>query len=169
MLLVEGRDRVALCVDRAGGADIDLADASANVRAAVESATRNPNSRLIGYPEAAPIVDRGCPSMPYLLRPGVQHTDGFIWGFPPGLDVDSASAYLVFVFVLPESLVYELFRGNETVWGGRILYQEAFIVGDSRRVPASYGLYLSERELHDESILGRWIDRVLSVSPNGIK
>lgn len=156
LLLSRTRDRLALCTQPVSGARATAAQARTAVAGAL--ATTPEVARLA--PGA--VVEAGCPTTPYLLRPGARAPVGRPSGDPTMTRVDQPSKYRVFVFVLPQPEIDRLF-GRTSL---RRVAEEYLCEGDSC-AEVTTGVYLSDAELQNGQLIRTRLEEALGPRPIG--
>jgi len=160
-LLAASRERLGVCVQGVAGVAVDTDKARKQVQAALGEVTSHPLWEAGVAGNQPPIVGQGCPSQPYLLRPGVSY-GGKPIGDPAVQRVDTASAYRVFIFVLPPQKLTEVFGDPQTAI--RVEPQEFLCEGEVC-AEVSTGLYVAPQELADSGFLKDWLNKALGLEP----
>lgn len=155
-LLATSRSGLEVCVDDAEGAELGEAASTTPVTDALSKLTDHPKWEVSDFGAAPPVVEYGCPSPPYLSseRPSA----GKPIGDPSLQSVVKASEYRVFVFVMPDSRIAEIF-GSASI---RTEPQEILCMGETC-AEVTTGLYVGTSELKDPSFLETWLARALGL------
>lgn len=158
-LLASSRERLAVCIQAAEGADLDISVARRAVEDALARIARGPEWAAAGLDVAPPAVAVGCPSAPFLLTSGRPST-GKPAGDPELQEVKEASEYRVFLFVLPPPVIDDLFPDGTV----RVEPQE-FLCDRGTCAEVTTGLYLTPGEVNDPETLSQWLARALGLGP----
>jgi hypothetical protein len=149
-LRAASRDHLALCVEAIAGATVDSNLAVVNVRAAIERARGRPAWSILRL-QSDPIgVAYGCPSPP-VLKPSGSVMDR-LQRRRVGKQVDVASEYRVFLFVMREVDVQRAF-GSDSLYSRAA--NEEMLCGAAQTESGQWcesvtsGLYLTVSELND--------------------
>lgn len=155
LLLTENRHMLEICVD---AIDVD---------SGLAAETKNTITDILPELEKHPVlasadvqlpdysVEIGCPSDAALLRPGASVKFG-----APAANVDEASRFRLFVFVLSDQQITDLFGD----WPARRVPQETLCEGGSC-VEVTTGLYLSASDLEDETFVKDALVKGIGLEP----
>ena len=151
-LQLQSRDHVAICVEVASEATTPHDQAVVEVRSVLPNLRASTRWEEIGLGSKPAEVDAGCPSEPYLLRPGVDGTQMFREIDAPRAR-ERPSKYLVHLMVLSDAQVERLF-GAVRYPAMRLETHEYFCPDRGHTcVGVSSGMYLSDSELTDDRYL----------------
>lgn len=160
LLLTPNRDRLALCIQPVAGSGLAADEVRALVQTTLPRVATHQYWAVAGLAVAPPVVEVGCPSEPYLLRPGAAMAGAKEVGTADLPRVANASPYRVFVFILPEAQINAIFG----VTASRAAVQE--LVRDGGQCgEVSTGLYLSPQELRDPQVLTGLLERAIGLEP----
>jgi hypothetical protein len=138
------REDLAICVEVLPDAGVKEEEAVAKVNAGLDRLKRMPPWSSFGFDMLSTRVLGGCPSGPHLLKPGVVRNDPN----SPTPIVEKASPYLLFVFVLPDTDIRQLFADapdNQTA------IQEVIRFGNDMH-PVSTGIYIGPNDMESERL-----------------
>ena len=163
-LKAPSRDRLAVCVEAVRGVDLEPGLAVGRVRSALERAVQHPASPHLGFNRVPRAVDYGCPLRPLLFDGEATPTDVY-QRLRHQRPVTAPSAYRVFLFVIPDRDVQDLFQGRSIY--SRTAAEEG-VCDDTRNPPGvcgmvTSGVYISTSELLDASALEYAVLRGLSL------
>lgn len=171
-LIVEGRDRLEICVDYSQGTAAVLSTPASNelAKSRVESALADVQSHPFWGPSGLgddPLVVVGCPAPAVALLPDAhliaQGGKGYFSGAVPV--VDQPSLFREFIFVLDDATYIQLFTHEPPIM------EQEFITQGDQGIPVTYALYLSTSQLEDHAYLVEWLKKALGLehilSPNG--
>ena len=153
---MSSRSGLAICVDDVEGAELDESASTSPVEDALSKLTDHPNWQVSGFGVAPPAVAYGCPSPPYLSSERV--SGGKPIGDPSLQSVAKASEYRVFVFLMPDSKIAEIF-GSSPI---RTEPQEFLCMGQTCG-EVTTALYIAVGELKDPAFLETWLARALGL------
>lgn len=162
--LTTNRDHLGICVQTTSTASLTADDARSRVSEALELVQQEeywPDAFATGRVA----VDAGCPTIGSLLSPDnpvKPSGKGFQGGEARvNLIVDSASPYLLYVFVLSDAELQALFGSVSN----RAQAQEMLCDENRQCAQVTTGVYISDRELDDAAFLADWLSKGIGLVP----
>lgn len=163
-LLDFGRNRLAMCIQPLAGAATDPEAVRAAIQGAVASLSQRPAWSEMQLDRQPVVVDQTCPKQPALPGPGPVPRDPFETAIDRTLNVDSASPYGVFIWVMPEAHLRTLFGGRLDT--PRTATEERVCPSGQRRQceTSTVGLYVADSEVGDQARVERLLASAIAAS-----
>ncbi len=161
-LIIQSRDRLAVCVQPTSTVGLSAAEVRDSVEAILASAAQDPGWAPRGFAKGPVAVDVGCPTSPVLLVPGVQ-VSGTTRMTPVNRQTARPSKYRLHVYILPSSNISALF-GSDRYPLGRVEAEQFICIPDARCDAVTDGLYVSEGETKDNTYLRSAVEGALGLS-----
>jgi hypothetical protein len=172
-LIVPSRDGLSICVDLGGtgGPLLPSPVAVASIRAALDQIAQHPLWAEAGYAKRPPVVSVGCPVASVIMAPEIKRQGSSRLNVPRRR-VDNASPFRVWVVVLPDQRVSEVFADTPPY-----LRSEPEEIACEDAAPAhhpvcravSLGAYLTAAEFGDNLTLLRALTFALNLGGLGAR
>jgi hypothetical protein len=148
-LRTANRDRLAVCVDVVDGV-ASPEHARDSVKDAIDSVYYTPRWDRPELRNKRPVVDIGCPSSPLVLRTGVisGKTGTGLMAESASATVDEASYYALFVFVIADTTMSDVFRDAQH-FASQEWFKHSIHLVDT----VTTGIYLTPADLADEQLI----------------